>query len=56
MFLNFVAFDLEDVIARYPFHRSLRPEGFSFSDYIKCRVAACVPVVLRNGPPGQRTS
>ena len=50
MFLDFVEFDLEDVVALYDFHRSLRPGGFTFDSYMKFRVKASVPVVLRNNP------
>jgi hypothetical protein len=48
MFVSFLDGDLEDVVALYEFHRSLRPEGLSFPDYMKFRVRACVPVVLQN--------
>jgi hypothetical protein len=48
MFVGFVAAELEDVVAMYDFHRSLRPEGFSFPDYMKFRVKACVETVLQN--------
>jgi hypothetical protein len=48
MFLDFAAADLEDVVALYGFHHSLRPEGFSFPDYMKFRVKACVETVVQN--------
>jgi hypothetical protein len=48
MFLRFVAADLEDVVAMYAFHRSLRLGGFSFPDYMRFRVKACVETVLQN--------
>jgi hypothetical protein len=54
MFLDFST-DLEDVVAMYPFHQPVRPGGCSsaqFHDYIRMRVAACVPVVLGNDPTG----
>jgi hypothetical protein len=47
MFVGFDEEGLEDVVALFPFHQSLRP-GFSFHDYMKFRVRACVPVVLQN--------
>jgi len=50
MFLDFLAGDLEDVVALYEFHRSLRPGGFSFPDYMKFRVKACVETVLELDP------
>lgn len=53
MFHGFVEADLEDVVALYEFHRSLRP-GFTFESYMKFRVAACLPVVLGDDPLGQR--
>jgi len=40
MFVDFLAADLEDVVALYPFHRSLQPEGCSFDDYMKLRVSS----------------
>jgi hypothetical protein len=48
MFLDFAALGFEDVVALYEFHRTLRPEGFSFPDYMKFRVKACVETVLQN--------
>jgi hypothetical protein len=54
MFLDFVAADLEDVVALYEFHRSLRPGGFSFPDYMRFRVKACVETVLKLDPPSRR--
>jgi hypothetical protein len=48
MFLDFVAADLEDVVALYPFHQSLRPRGFTFPDYMKFWVKACVKTMLQN--------
>jgi len=57
MFLDFLEADLEDVVELYGFYKSMRP-GLcgvgGFHAYIRFRVAACVPVVLRDEPPGQR--
>ena len=49
VFLDFEALGLEDVVALYGFHRSLRLGGFTFPDYMKFRVKACVETVLRAG-------
>jgi hypothetical protein len=46
--VGFVEADLEDVIALYEFHRSLRSGAFCFPDYMKFRVKACVETVLQN--------
>jgi hypothetical protein len=48
MFLDFAALGLEGVVALYEFHRSLRLGGFSFPDYMRFRVKACVETVLQN--------
>ena len=48
MFLDFAAADLEDVVALYGFLPALRPGGFSFPDYMRFRVKACVETVLQN--------
>jgi hypothetical protein len=40
MFVDFLAADLEEAVAMYPFHRSLQPEGCSFNDYVKLRVSS----------------
>ena len=47
MFIGFDEEGLEDVVALFPFHQSLRP-GFSFHDYMRFRVKACVETVLQN--------
>jgi hypothetical protein len=55
MFLDFLAAHLEDVVAMYPFHQPVRPgacNSAQFHAYMRMRVAACVPVVLRNDPTG----
>ena len=54
MFLDFVAADLEDVVALYPFHQSLHPGRWSFPDYMKFRVKACVETLLKHDPPSGR--
>jgi hypothetical protein len=54
MFVGFAAADLEDVVALYPFHQSLRPGGFTFDGYMKFRVKACMETVLKLGPPSGR--
>ena len=51
MFVDFLAADLEDVVALYEFHRSLRPGGFSFPDYMRFWAKACVESVLKLDPP-----
>lgn len=48
MFLDFAAADLEDVVAMYVTFRPIRPGGFSFPDYMRFRVKACVETVLQN--------
>lgn len=53
MFIDFVAGDLEDIVAMYPFHKPVRPGACGsarFDDYIRMRVAAFIPVALRHGP------
>jgi hypothetical protein len=57
MFLDFVAAGLEDVVAMYAFHTPVRPgerRSAHFHGYLRLRVKACVPVALRNEPPGHR--
>jgi hypothetical protein len=59
MWVDFAALGLEDVIELFNFYRSMHPGGCEsehFEEYIRMRAAACVPVVLWDGPPGQRTS
>jgi hypothetical protein len=54
MFLDFAALDLEDIVAMYAFHPPARPgesKAAHFRDYIRLRVAACVPIVLKDGSP-----
>jgi hypothetical protein len=48
MFVDFAALGLEDVVELYGFYQSMRPEGFSFPDYMRFRVKACVDTVLQN--------
>ena len=55
MFLDFNGLGLEDVVQMFSFYSTLHPERYGrahFHDYIRMRVAACVPVVLRNDPTG----
>ena len=54
MFLDFAALGLEDIVELYDFHKSMCPEKCGdFHAYIRFRVAACVPVVLKDGLPGE---
>jgi hypothetical protein len=55
MFLDFAALGFEDVVGLYGFYKSMRP-GLcgvgGFHAYVKLRMAACVPVVLKDDPHG----
>ena len=48
MVLDFAALGLEDIVEMYAFHPPVRPGGFTFPDYTKFRVKACVKTVLQN--------
>jgi hypothetical protein len=55
MFVDFVAADLEDVAAMYPFHEPVRPgacRSAQFHDYMRLRVMACVRVMLQSEATG----
>jgi hypothetical protein len=56
MWVDFAALGLEDVVELYGYYKSMRP-GLcgvgGFHAYVKLRVAACVPVVLKDDPHGE---
>jgi hypothetical protein len=56
MFFDFAALGLEDIVELYGFYKSMHPGecgATGFHAYIRFRVAACVPVVLRDDPLGE---
>ena len=55
MFLDFAALGLEDIVELYEFYKPMRPGecgSRDFDSYIRFRIAACLPVVLKDDPHG----